>query len=511
MRILLCMCLLLFGEVACAGNFVAGRGATPEMVAAAEMARVKSSQFWTGEILPDWREPCVIEWTPDEGSGGGATHTRFGQTIHPFLMSLNGPLEKTLTHVIPHEVDHTVRQTLIGKPVNRLIDEGCASLFEPTSVDREAFLSMLLRCPDPRGCWSWIDANEYPSSSEEVGWMYGAGISIADYLMKTHGKGKVLRIQHYSPRMSQGWDDVFGESIEETASKWLVWYRSGSGSTVTAKPEPRDVVIFTFDSGCPPCNRLAADVNAGAYAKYKLKIYKCNSPGDPTWKTAEGRELYQEFRNGVGGNVTGLPVIWVYGTDRFKQGYGANDRAGVIGFIADALELIGSDIIGLPKILPPPNQAPPFQSNRGAAPAVYDLRESPDSLRKEIADIRSDIAAIKDGSLFEKLAAVKELRDDVGGLRSKVVDVESRQMTLKDAFSNLGGIWGDVERLKEGGLVDKSKAVIDLKARVEQVAADAASIKEQAKDDPATLIWGTLGVFVGLGKRWYQSRREVAV
>ncbi|TWT43541.1 hypothetical protein KOR42_44820 [Thalassoglobus neptunius] len=39
-----------------------------------------------------------------------------------------------VTDVIPHEVDHLVRAALVGHPIERWLDEGCATLFESETL-----------------------------------------------------------------------------------------------------------------------------------------------------------------------------------------------------------------------------------------------------------------------------------------------------------------------------------------------------------------------------------------
>ena len=106
---------LLCGAVS-GGNFVGVAANTPpEFIEAAEQARIKSAEYWTGQRLPDWPEPVPIYWTETtDRTGGHATYRTAGDRVTGISrVSLTGPRGSVLRDVIPHEVDHLVRVTIV--------------------------------------------------------------------------------------------------------------------------------------------------------------------------------------------------------------------------------------------------------------------------------------------------------------------------------------------------------------------------------------------------------------
>jgi len=247
MRTLL-LFLLLCGSVK-AANFVGVAVNTPpEFIEAAERARIHSAEYWTGERIPDWPEPCVIRWRETDGNGGGTTS--FGLPVSSGTMVCEGRREVVLRDVIPHEVDHLVRATILNRRLPRLLDEGAACMFERGN-DSLGYVNMLQRRADTVAAWNAIDDMEYPD--ESIGEFYGFGVSLVDYLVRTHGKHKTLRLMAGNP--SARWESVLGERLDETQSKWTVYFRGQIN-----KP----VVVMYSVPWCGPCQQFWRDYTANA-------------------------------------------------------------------------------------------------------------------------------------------------------------------------------------------------------------------------------------------------------
>src|SRR5262245_34065532 len=75
----------------------------------AEHYRREKAQEWLGRDMPDWGQPCPLRVTVTPGGAGGATSFAFdhGRILHQ-EMNVQGPLERILASVLPHEVTHTV-------------------------------------------------------------------------------------------------------------------------------------------------------------------------------------------------------------------------------------------------------------------------------------------------------------------------------------------------------------------------------------------------------------------
>ena len=154
-------------------NFV---GHDRELIEVAEQARLTSAQFWTGQPLPgDWSFPCPITVRSASHSGGGTTQFRFENgEVHSWSMTIEGTRSALINDVIPHEVDHMVRASLIRHPIERWLDEGCATLFE--SSDSQSRLRRIARKTDSTIITSaWLNASVYPTDPHELETLYAVG------------------------------------------------------------------------------------------------------------------------------------------------------------------------------------------------------------------------------------------------------------------------------------------------------------------------------------------------
>lgn len=250
MRLLLVF-LLLCARVD-AANFVGVAVNTPpEFIEAAEAARVHSAEYWTGKRLPDWTEPCVIRWRQTDGNGGGSASFVLDNGISGMSMLCEGRREAVLRDVIPHEVDHLVRATILQRTLPRLLDEGAACMFERGS-DSDNYIRMLERRADVATAWHSIDDMEYPDN-DRVGEFYGFGVSLVRYLVANHGKYKTLQLMAGNP--SARWESVLGEPLDATREKWTSYFRGQIG-----KP----VIIMYSVPWCGPCQAFWRDYTANA-------------------------------------------------------------------------------------------------------------------------------------------------------------------------------------------------------------------------------------------------------
>lgn len=250
MRLLLAF-LLLCARVD-AANFVGVAVNTPpEFLEAAEAARIHSAEYWTGERLPDWPDPCVIRWRQTDGNGGGSTSFSLSGGMSGMSMHCEGRRESVLRDVIPHEVDHLVRATILRRKIPRLLDEGAACMFERGN-DSDGYVEMLERRADIETAWHSIDDLDYPDDSQ-VGEFYGFGVSLVRYLVATHGKRKTLQLMDGNP--SARWESVLGEPLDETREKWTVHFRGQIS---------RPVVIMYSVPWCGPCQQFWRDYTSNA-------------------------------------------------------------------------------------------------------------------------------------------------------------------------------------------------------------------------------------------------------
>lgn len=202
-RQLLAFCTVFIGVVwfllspfqrgATAANFTC---TDPEFIIAAEQARVRSAIFWTGTTLPGpWFNPCPVEFTVRSQPGGGHTQFRFENgEVSGWRMNVIGNRSELLQDVIPHEVDHMVRASLVRKPVERWIDEGCASLME-SPASHERLRTIAASIPGAVFSNEWLERQEYPQSAREIQFLYAGGFSLVEYLLSRRPPQVLLAFQ----------------------------------------------------------------------------------------------------------------------------------------------------------------------------------------------------------------------------------------------------------------------------------------------------------------------------
>lgn len=97
---------------------------------AAERARKDTATAWLGKEQPTRPEPCPVTVSINASGTGGATTFNFDGGKVTAKMEVEGPLDRLLADVIPHEVTHVVLADHFRKPIPRWADEGIAVLGE---------------------------------------------------------------------------------------------------------------------------------------------------------------------------------------------------------------------------------------------------------------------------------------------------------------------------------------------------------------------------------------------
>ena len=284
--------------------------------------------------------------------------------------------------------------------------------------------------------------------------------------------------------------------------------------TQNAVVENGTVVIFSFQNErrCAPCKNLMTEIRNGFMSEYELAIYKIGDDGK--WGDSEGARLYEEFRSGPGRDEGGLPVIWVYGTSKYRSGFDPGGKLSILSFIKISLDSISELVIGQP-IFPSPPRTKPAPGNWAAtSPSAPDPRPSTNEtsevsdLRSELAKVREDLRLIREGGIFEKVGAVNSIRDDLGSLRQSVTDVGNRQSTIGDIVATIAPIRKDIEDIKSGSGIEKVKAIADLRGEMTTVKSAVTAAKDDMKTDPVAFIIGAFGVFSGLYHEWLRGRGQ---
>jgi hypothetical protein len=203
----------------------------------AEHYRKQKAMEWLGHEMPNWPERCPIHVKVTMNSPSGATSFAFdrgrvlGQHMH-----IEGPLDRLVASVLPHEVTHTVFAHYYRCPLPRWADEGGAVLSEDDmEKDRhDKLVRQVLNTPGRKiPLRRLFSLREYPG---DVMVLYAEGFSVANYLVNMAGKPTFLGFIHHG--MSAGWDSAVKtfyryNSVEELEEAWLAQLRATKRQPMT--------------------------------------------------------------------------------------------------------------------------------------------------------------------------------------------------------------------------------------------------------------------------------------
>ncbi len=278
-------CFSLAVRSAQAQNF---SSSDPELRQAAEVARERSAKFWSGRSLPgNWFAPCPIEWSVQRGTGSGSTRFRLANgEVFGWQMTVCGDRTAVLQDVLPHEVDHAVRATLVRRPLPRWLDEGCASLCESEATHaqlREQLRTSRRRLLTP----ATIDQLQYPSTADDSQQLYAEGFSLVEFLLSRGPSQELMQVQRSSTPPSQSLVEVYREPLPRLLASWQTWEQSrlssgarcdcvncpwhhpqaspGAGST------GRPALVVWSAAWCGPCREFHRDLATNERFRKRLE------------------------------------------------------------------------------------------------------------------------------------------------------------------------------------------------------------------------------------------------
>src|SRR5437868_3843721 len=172
----------------------------------AEGYRKDKAIMWLGQEMPTWPQPCPLYVTVNMEGPSGATSFHFGQgRVMGMKMEIQGPLDRLLASVLPHEITHTVFAHHFRQPVPRWADEG-GSVLSEDDIERDrhdkltrSILNQGRQIPLRR----LLALKEYP---REVMCLYAQGYSLSDYLVRRSDRRTFLAF--IGQGMQAGWDSA---------------------------------------------------------------------------------------------------------------------------------------------------------------------------------------------------------------------------------------------------------------------------------------------------------------
>lgn len=395
------------------------------IAAAAEDCRVASAMRWVGYILPDWPQPCSIEVRDADHTGSGYTKFTFreGEATN-FTMLVEGSRHIILEDVLPHEVDHAVRASIVGRPITRWVDEGSAQLVESEAAKARFrdMLSPYVLKPVPL---SHLDAKEYP---EDAGTFYLRAFSWCEYLQQLRGDEALIAFQKDARPPTEKLQEHYGMQPKEFVQSWRSWYQSPQPYQRTTR-----VVAFVYPDGkhCLPCKLLKRDIANGKFPGFDFEFVMY----DPDLKVFDKPEVYDAFRDECelprGG--LGVPTIWIPGTGKFQEGY--QEPPSMLRWMRDMLRFLVSPIIGPPPRLPATagatNQATP-PTAIGSTSELAMLRAQ---VKKAAADAQELIRVateLKTADTLGKMQQVPKVLEDVEQLKTSLTEVRGTVGNIRE-------------------------------------------------------------------------------
>lgn len=286
--IALCCVFMLARTDGMAQNFVAAQS---EYVQIAERSRLQSARFWTGQPLPGtWSAPCPIRVHRVNAQGVGRTTFTFENgEVFGWRMEVSGTDEELRRDVIPHEVDHAVRASLLRRPLERWLDEGAAAVMESAASHQRLreLTRKSLTVPTPITD-DWLDGQSYPANANELASVYSLGFSIVEFLLDQRGPGALLHFQRDPRPPSRKLRDHYGFDVAALNRSWREWFVArcrlgcdcqafGCPMHRTESPSPRPhqgsdsrtIRVWTA-SWCGPCQQFWRDVREDELFRTRL-------------------------------------------------------------------------------------------------------------------------------------------------------------------------------------------------------------------------------------------------
>ncbi|MBM4072123.1 MAG: hypothetical protein FJ271_24830 [Planctomycetes bacterium] len=190
----------------------------------AEHYRKEKARLWIGQEMPTWPQPCPLIVQVSMEGPSGATSFNFGPSgVMSQKMEIQGPLDRLIASVLPHEITHTVFAYYFKTPVPRWADEG-GSVLSEDDLERDRhdkLVRQILNSNRQFPLRRLFSLRDYP---REVMNLYAQGFSVSDYLVQRSDRQTFLRFVAHG--MQAGWDSAAQsfyrfQSVEELEQAWL--------------------------------------------------------------------------------------------------------------------------------------------------------------------------------------------------------------------------------------------------------------------------------------------------
>ena len=206
----------------------------------AEQCRKDLALFWLGKTLPDWSPKCPVKVHVgnDLGAGGRTSFVFKNSEVFGWEMEIQGPHERILDSVLPHEITHMILASHFRKPIPRWLDEGMATSVEHPS-EKANYRRMLRHFlgSDVQRCFPlnrMVTMKDYPADPMPF---YAQGFSLVEYLLECGQQfdgSEHCRLVRFTQSATQDgdWQSALQEhygikNLGELQLSWVKWVDSG--------------------------------------------------------------------------------------------------------------------------------------------------------------------------------------------------------------------------------------------------------------------------------------------
>jgi hypothetical protein len=244
----------------------------------AEYYRKDKANQWIGREMPAWSEPCPLRVNVTQSGAGGATTFDFRGNYVWQRMHIEGPLDRLLASVLPHEITHTVFAHYFRRPVPRWADEGGAVLSEDDQerTQHDLMVRRILNAGKAIPLARLFGLTEYP---HDVGALYAEGFSVANFLVDNSNRKTFLDFVAYG--MTYGWDGAAQTyfrytNVNQLEQAWIDSLRKPKRQQPTALIARNDM-----NSQADPANRVLVRLTAPPVQplqEERTPVYRAQAP-----------------------------------------------------------------------------------------------------------------------------------------------------------------------------------------------------------------------------------------
>ena len=340
--LLLCSCTL-------AQNF---RG-EPRLLEQAEKIRTEQFGYWGYKPL-NWSEKCFITFNQDTLPTGRTEFQLEGRQVFGWKMFVSSVDTDT---VLRHEIDHTVRASIICARIPRWLDEGTSQLME--NMPKKYWEEYLVHS---NAAAKWItedqlDGINYPQDKQKVWELYAFGTGATQVLMERGTPATLISFQTDPRSVSEKLPDYYGMTGAEFIQTWKEYVSAGCPPRIQWRPYPYALGFPKVD-GRPSWK--SGMQNGVVLARCLKKTLKMTLPSEmPSTQTSMSTSGFLMLPLQNGNSVKGIdkvPTFLVPSKGIRTVGYSSDspDRK------TDLLKRLGIEMAQTPYVRPKAADQPPI-------------------------------------------------------------------------------------------------------------------------------------------------------